>query len=240
MDRKTKLILSTVSICLLVLVIAFPSCRLSNQSGEELSGAKEQLRFQSCVVIDVYRPIGDEMVLIYHHESRNVITNVGLHVLARELADQGTWQWTAAQGGNDKYYRVGGPRYIALSSDATGADAAHSSWQAVDGSYGSDIEITTGGLQRARGDFTSDVAYTPGTGTTTGSHTYAMSGTFTVEAGSSFTGVQKAGLFTRDYDTKDGSTSGNAIAPLVAENTFTPVDLNAGDQIAITWRITLG
>jgi len=239
MGRKMKLIFGTVAVCLIVLVTAVSASLLANQEAEELSGANEQVEFQSCVVIDVYRPAESDMILIYHHESHNVITDVGLHVIARELSGRGRWQWTVAEGGNDKYYDVGDPRYIVLSSDATGVDAAHSSWQAVDGSYSSDIEITTGGLQRNRGDFTSDVAYTAGTGTTTGSLTYSISETFTVETGSSFTAVQKAGLFTGTYTTNDGSTSTNRINPLIAENTFPPVDLNAGDQIAVTWRITL-
>lgn len=239
MGRKIKVSLGTVAICLLILAIAVSAFLLTNQAGGELPSVTERVAFQSYVVVDIYRPVGGEMVLICHHESHNVITNVGLHVIARELSGGYTWKWTTAEGGNDKYYRVSDPRYIALSSDATGVDAAHSSWQAVDESYGSDIEITTGGLQRASGSFTSDVAYTAGTGTTTGSLTYAISKTFTVETGSSFTAIQKAGLFTGTYNTNDGSTSSNAITPLVAENTFTPVDLNAGDQIAITWRITL-
>jgi hypothetical protein len=194
------------------------------------------------------------MVLIYHQESHNVITNVGLHVLARRLANQSTWKWSSTtEGGNDKFYSVGAPTYIALSTDASGADATNSSWQAVDDSYppaGTDIEITTGGLARQNaatspGVFTQAVAYTPGgtpLPTDQGSLTYSLSRTFTVLAGFSFTGVQKAGLFTgvwTDPAVNDGSTSGKAISPLVAENTFTPVTLNIGDQIAVTWSITL-
>ena len=180
--------------------------------------------------------------MIYHEESHNVITNVGLFVIARELANQtGIWQWTGALGGNDKYYSMGDPRYIALSTDATGANAIHSSWQTVDGSYTTDIEIITGGLQRQPASTFTYVmsSYTPGTGTTTGSLAYAIAYTFTVAAGNSFTGVQKAGLFTGTYNTNPG-TSGSPITPLVAENTFTPVDLGSGDQIAVTWRITFG
>ena len=204
-----------------------------------LPSGSERLGVTSYVTIDVYRPVDGNMILIYHHESHNVITNVGLHVIERRLGDAGNWQWTVTQGGNDKYYRVAAPTNIALSSDGTGADAIHSSWQAVDGSYPSDIEITTGGLGRASGTFTMDTAYTAGSGTTMGSVTYTISKTFTVAAGSSFTNVQKAGLFSGTYNTNDGSTSSLAISALVAENTFTPVNLNAGDQIAITWSITI-
>jgi len=95
-------------------------------------------------------------------------------------------------------------------------------------------------LQRSTGTLTVGVAYTAGSGSTKGSLTYTYSNTFTVDAGSSFTAVQKAGLFNYSRDaTDDGSVSGKALAALIAENTFPPVDLSAGDQIAITWRITL-
>ncbi|GEM_PF-3527208 len=200
----------------------------------------EVVKLQSTVLVEVYRPVGDAMVQVYRHESSNVITNVGLAALARHLGGQtAAFQWTSAMGGNDKWYRSTAPIYIALSTDATGVDAAHSSWQAVDGSYPSDIEITTGGLARSTGTLTIGVAYTAGSGGTKGSHTYTLSKTFTVTPGNSFTGVQKAGLFNNVYNTNDGSTSALQISALIAENTFTPVDLNAGDQIAITWRITL-
>jgi hypothetical protein len=245
MSRNRKLTLGIFAICL-ILVMAVSTFLIVNPAGEELPGVTEQIAFQSYVVVDVYRPVGGEMVLIYHQESHNVITNVGLWVIARELTTQTTaWQWLIAQGGNDKYYSVADPMWIALSTDNTGASATHSSWQTFDGSYGGNIEITTGGLGRVAvptAGFTQAVAYTPGgtpLPTDQGSYTYSISRTFTVATGFSFTGVQKAGLFTGTYNVNDGSTSALAITPLVAENTFEPVTLSAGDSIAITWRITL-
>jgi hypothetical protein len=222
-----------------------------NPAGEELPGVTEQVAFQSYVLVDVYRPVGGEMVLIYHDESHNLITNVGLHVITRNLRVQtSTWQWTTVAppgglGGNGKYYRGGEPKYIALSSDGTAAAYEHSSWQAFDDSYlpaGTDIEITAGGLARMSGTV-AVVSYTPGSGPTKGSLTYSISYTFL--ATSSFTGVnsvKKAGLFVGAYSsTNDGSTNLVPISPLVAENIFTdPVSLNPQDQIAITWSITLG
>jgi hypothetical protein len=240
MSKKRKLSLAIFAICL-ILVMAVSTFLIINPAGEKLSGVTEQVAFQSYVVVDVYRPVGGEMVLIYHDESSNVITNVGLHVIARFLSSAGTsWQWSSTtEGGTDKWYRIEAPRYIALSSDTEPADATNSSWREFDGSYSGIIEITTGGLQRATGTYTL-FAYTGGTGTTKGSITYTLSKTFTVATGYSFDDVQKAGLFAGDYvATHDGLSSGNAIRPLVAENTFALVDLNAGDQIAVTWRITL-
>ena len=104
----------------------------------------------------------------------------------------------------------------------------------------SDIEISTVGcgLVRSLTSTYTQSSYTAG-GATKGSFTYASANTFTVGATFSFTGVQKAGLFNGVYNTNSGALTGTAISSLIAENTFTPVDLNAGDQIAITWRITL-
>jgi uncharacterized membrane protein len=77
-------------------------------------------------------------------------------------------------------------------------------------------EITTGGLARAQGTYAH----------TTGTSTYTVTNTFTATA--SHTAVQKAGLFT-------ASTAGT----MMAENTFTSVSLASGDQLTITWTITL-
>jgi hypothetical protein len=77
-------------------------------------------------------------------------------------------------------------------------------------------EITTGGLARSQGTY----AHTAGT------NTYTITEPFTASA--THTNVQKAGLFT-------ASSAGT----MMAENTFTPVTLNSGDQLTITWTITL-
>lgn len=77
-------------------------------------------------------------------------------------------------------------------------------------------EISTGGLARAQGTY----AHTNGT------NTYTVSKQFTASA--SHTAVQKAGLFTL----ASGGT-------MMAENTFSSVNLISGDQITITWTITI-
>lgn len=77
-------------------------------------------------------------------------------------------------------------------------------------------EITTGGLARTQGS----VSHTAGTTTTT------IQKTFTATA--THTGVQKSGLF-------DAATGGT----LVHEATFSSVNLEANDQLQVTWTITL-
>ncbi|MEM2140874.1 MAG: hypothetical protein QXJ74_09900 [Nitrososphaera sp.] len=77
-------------------------------------------------------------------------------------------------------------------------------------------EITTGGLARTQGAYAH----------TNGQSTYTVSNTFTASA--THNNVQKAGLFT-------AGTGGT----MMAENTFTAVSLANGDQLTITWTITL-
>jgi hypothetical protein len=77
-------------------------------------------------------------------------------------------------------------------------------------------EITTGGLARSQGDYAH----------TNGEDTFTVTETFTASA--SHTDVRLAGLFT--------ASSGGT---MMAENTFTSVSLANGDQLTITWTITL-
>lgn len=77
-------------------------------------------------------------------------------------------------------------------------------------------EITTGGLARSQGEY----AHTNGQSTLTVTETFTASATHN--------NVQKAGLFT--------ASSGGT---MMAENTFTSVSLANGDQLTITWTITL-
>ncbi|MCS4538086.1 MAG: hypothetical protein HYY67_04420 [Thaumarchaeota archaeon] len=79
-------------------------------------------------------------------------------------------------------------------------------------------EITTNGLQRAEG------VYNHANSTST----IIVKKTFT--ASGSFTAVQAAGLF----NSNTASSAG-----MLAENTFSSVNLISGDQITITWTITI-
>ncbi len=93
---------------------------------------------------------------------------------------------------------------------STDTSTPDASWTVIPG------EITSGGLERAQGTY----AHTAGT------NYYTITKTFTATA--SFTGVQLAGL----YSTSTGTT-------LFAANTFSPVNLISGDQLTVTWTITI-
>jgi hypothetical protein len=78
-------------------------------------------------------------------------------------------------------------------------------------------EITTGGLNRQQGTYSH----------TLGTDNWSVSKQFTATASNS--GVVKAGLFT---DSSGGT--------MMAENTFSSVNLAPNDQLTITWTIDLG
>lgn len=107
-------------------------------------------------------------------------------------------------------------KFIALSSTATGTVAIDDDNTALDS------EISTGGLARAQGTFG---GYTYAT--TDNDDSYTVSNIFTASA--SHTAVQRAGLFT----TSSGGT-------MLAENSFSSVNLASGDTLTITWTIDLG
>jgi len=77
-------------------------------------------------------------------------------------------------------------------------------------------EITGGGLARAQGTYSH----------TNGLNSYQISKTFAASA--SFTNVRLAGL----YWSSSGPT-------LFAANNFSPVNLISGDQLTVTWTITI-
>ena len=114
-------------------------------------------------------------------------------------------------GGNNATvkYNPNGTIFIALTTTAITPAAGDTTLSG---------EITTGGLARAAGTL----------GHTNGTSTFTIRKTFT--ASGSFTGVQSAGLFNQPTS----STSG-----MLAENTFSSVNLISGDQITITWTITI-
>lgn len=78
-------------------------------------------------------------------------------------------------------------------------------------------EISGNGLDRSQGTYSH----------TAGTNTFTVTSIF--NATGSASNVQKAGLFT--------AASGGT---LVAENTFSSVNLISGDQLTITWTITIG
>jgi len=78
-------------------------------------------------------------------------------------------------------------------------------------------EISGNGLDRAQGTY----AHTVGTNTFTVQEVFTATGTVSA--------IQKTGLFT--------ASSGGT---MMAENTFSSVNLISGDQLTVTWTITIG
>ncbi len=78
-------------------------------------------------------------------------------------------------------------------------------------------EITGSGLDRAQGTY----SHTAGTNTFTVQEVFTASGTVS--------DIQKTGLFT--------ASSGGT---MMAENTFSSVNLISGDQLTVSWTITIG
>lgn len=78
-------------------------------------------------------------------------------------------------------------------------------------------EISGNGLDRAQGTY----SHTAGTNTFSVQEVFSASGTVN--------GIQKTGLFT--------ASSGGT---MMAENTFSSVNLISGDQLTVTWTITIG
>lgn len=106
-----------------------------------------------------------------------------------------------------------GANYIALSTNASGADPSHTS---VAG------EITTNGLARV-GAASLDVRnHSATTNTSTLEHTFTASG--------AHSNVQLTGLLNNTV------ASGTSI--LTHENTFTATTLASGDELKVTWTIT--
>jgi hypothetical protein len=138
---------------------------------------------------------------IYKHEDHNVITTAGLDFIRGQIGSTSA----ATNGAN----------YIALSTNAEGASAAHTVLAG---------EITTGGLERSQGAY-AEVS----------TNQFTITKTFAATAGHS--NVQLAGLFTGPVVGTPGENDDDGI--MMAENIFTAVTLANGDQLTITWTITL-
>ena len=108
-------------------------------------------------------------------------------------------------------------KWISLSVDTT--DPPNTWGQLANTADDASTEITTGGLARAVGTY----AHTPG------ETTYTVVAIFNATA--LHTAVQLSGL---QWVVTPGSDNN-----LMAANIFTPVTLNDGDQLTVTWTITL-
>ena len=103
-----------------------------------------------------------------------------------------------------------GANHIALTVDATGTDVTDT---VLPG------EITTGGLARA---LATTITHTPGTNVTTLQKTFSATATHT--------NVQMSALFNQLAIGGD----------MAHEDIFTPVTLNNGDDLQVTWTLTAG
>lgn len=133
-------------------------------------------------------------VHFYHDEGSNDLVNIGLDWIEDQLGDSPS---------------DNASKWISLSLDP-GSPAA--GWTVIP------AEITTGGLERAVGNYAS-----------TGTGNWTITKTFT--AGAIHDNVRLTGLQW-------------ALTPLtnnlLAANTFTPVSLGDGDSLTITWALTVG
>jgi hypothetical protein len=198
-DTKSLLMGAIPGIALAVLLVtAVPgSALVGSQVTTDSVGA------HGYVTVSVTRD-GQE---IYRHEDHNVITTAGLDFIRQQIGS------SVAAGGSAP--ASSGANFIALSSNADGASAAHT---ALAG------EITAGGLQRSQGDY-AEVS----------TNQFTITETFAATAGHS--DVRLAGLFTGPVVGTPGEGDDDGI--MMAENIFTAVTLANGDQLTITWTITL-
>ena len=109
-----------------------------------------------------------------------------------------------------------GANFIALSTNAAAPAAGDTTLAG---------EITSGGLARSQGAYAH----------TNGQNTFTITEQFSASA--THTDVLKAGLFTAAVTGTPGAGGDDGI--MMAENTFSAVTLQNGDQLTITWTITL-
>lgn len=147
--------------------------------------------------------------LIYDETNHNLLVDVGKN-------------WIRTQIGSTSP-EANGANWVGLSTNTKAPHATDTCLSTTDGGTTS-AEITTNGLQRSQG------AYATGaTGVYTIVELFTASGTHT--------DVQKSALFTANAsgDTCAGGNDGT----MMAAATFTAATLNSGDQIQITWTITI-
>jgi hypothetical protein len=152
--------------------------------------------------------------VIYHHEDHNLITTAGLDFIREQIGQ------TSGSGQID----TNGANFIGLTTNSKAPHISDTCLSTTDGGTTS-AEITTGGLGRSQGTY-AEVS----------TNQFTITKTFTASA--THTSVQRAGLFTAAVGGADTCAGGDD-GTMMAENTFTSVSLASGDQLTITWTITL-
>ena len=187
---RNRLIIGAV---LLVLLGAIAGCAV----GLEQPKTVNTLTIQGRVIVDAYHydEATGEYVHFYHHESSNLVVDLGE-------------EWIETQLGSDSPTAVSA-QWISLSSDAT---APVPGWLVIPG----EID-TAGGLDRALGTYSDQ-----------GNGAWNIAKTFNADA--TYTDVQLTGLQYGDIGTNN----------LLAANEFTtPVTLNNGDALTVTWELSV-
>lgn len=156
---------------------------------QQQDGLNETIHYSASVNWKVYR----DGVLIHDYTNHNLLTNEGKEFIEAELGNSGT---------TDEV------QYVAMSNDGTAPAAGDTTCPS---------EITTNGLERALGAYTS-----------TGTGVWTISKTFTATGAQS---AQKSCLLT-------DATAGEPDT-LFAESLMTSVSLQTNDQVTVTWTITV-
>lgn len=158
--------------------------------GQQTINAKLGSTLEFHVTVYIQR-VGDEQPILWSHHP-GVLTTIGKNWIEDQLGDSPS---------------ADPAKWISLSTSSSSPSA---SWTQIPS------EITTGGLARAAGTYSS-----------TGDGQWTISYQFTASA--THTDVQLTGL--------QWASSGDG--NLLCADTFTPVTLNSGDKITITWTVTV-
>jgi len=188
MQRKLKLALVT-----LVIILAAELAILTYQQGyyTGLAQVKPELEIHVNVLVE---HADGTVEGPFHHAG--TLTNTGKEYIEGKLGNNAFANNTAFA------------EYITLSTDTSSPSAT---WINIPS------EITTGGLARAQGTYTS-----------TGTGQWKIEKQFTASA--THTNVQLTGL-----NWASGASSGS----LMCADTFTAVTLNSGDKITVTWMVSV-
>ena len=202
MNYKISLMMQHKKFLLVIPVIAIIlgySIFGTKSNDNVIPSSNDTLDIKGWVQVDIVR----EGKLIYHHEDRNLITNTGKDMIAKQMF---IFNVNASLGGSNPNATT----VIALGNSTNSPSASGTVLP---------TEINYGSLGRA----IATIHHANTTSTITLRHLFT--------ATASVTNVQQAGL----YNSLVNATS----TGFVAWNTFSSANLISGDQITITWTITL-
>ena len=181
-----------IGVVVLVLLGAVAGC---GGGSEQLPEMVNTFTIQGRVIVDAYHyaEATGTYVHFYHHESSNLIVDIGEDWIEDQLGDSPS---------------TDPAKWISLSTDTT--DPPLATWTQIP------TEIAADGLQRKAGTYGS-----------TGVGAWDIAATFNATA--THTNVQLTGL---QYAVSGDNN-------LMAANHFTPVTLNNGDALTVTWQLSV-